>query len=341
MPETKAPETIKAAYEEAREGVPYATFMKCFNALLEDPAEIEPKQPEEDLHPYFEAVCMSFDLGIRDEQNRGERRRKEFFENIYPLWREQMPAGRFHHMDKILEGDSEIKGSKRQDRQRERQLEKAERALDDALREAGVEELSVEGIAPDLDNVEPEPDVELEEETANEGGETAEQEEEAEVIAPLEPVEESEVDYPSLGKLIKAIEEGEIEPEFVSAKKQKSREPLATCLFEDCEVELRLVESAKYRYVMLKCQSHSNRHEKLMDRISTCLQNRGFKGPKKNAFTKGGKKGDYRVEVGEKHLRLALRASPEVLKAGKVPGAIRALGSLLKNILRDAVQAEA
>ncbi len=335
MAETKAPETIKAAYEEAREGVPYATFMKCFNALLENQAEVEPKQPEEDLYPYFEAVCMAFDLGIRDEQNRGQRRRKEFFDNIYPLWREQMPAGRFHHMDQILEGSSEVKGSKRQDRQRERQLEKAERALDDALREAGVEDLSVEGIAPDLDDIEPEPEAESEE-AAEETQATAE--EEGEAVAPVEPVQELEVDYPSLGKLLKAIESGEIEPEFVPAEKQKGREPLATCSFQNCEVELRLVESDKYRYVMLKCQSHDSRDEELMDRISTCLQDRGFKGPKKNAFTKGGKKGDYRVEVGEKYLRLALRASPEVLKADKLPGAVRALGSLLKNILRDAVQ---
>ena len=343
MAESKAPETIKAAYEEARGAVPYATFMKCFNALLEDQAQMEPKQPTEDLYPYFEAVCMAFDLGIRDEQDRGADRRKEFFDHIYPMWREQVPAGHFHHMDRILEGSSELKGSKRQDRQRQRQMEKAERALDSALKEAGVDDLSVDGIAPDLENIEPEP----EEETAAAGEGTprttpAEEEEgeEVEPVAPVEAVEEPETDYSSLSALIKALESDELQPEFVPAKKKK-KEPVATCTFHGSTVELRLVESPKYRYVMLKCRSHRERDQELMDRVKACLQDRGFKGPKKNAFKKSSKKSDYRVEVGEKHLRLALRASPEVLKPGKVAGAVRALGKLLENILQDAVRVSA
>ncbi|MEF8788463.1 MAG: hypothetical protein V5A84_05290 [Planctomycetota bacterium] len=342
MAEKKAPETIKAAYEEARGAVPYATFMKCFNALLDDPAEMEPKQPEEDLYPYFEAVCMAFDLGIRDEQDRGDDRRKEFFDHIYPVWREQVPAGRFHHMDQILEGSSELKGSKSQQRRRQRQMDKAERALDSALKEAGVEDLSVEGIAPDLDDVEPEPEAELAgaAEEAEETGEGQEAGEEAEPMAPVEAVEEPEVDYSSLSKLVQALESGEVEPEFLPAK-QKKKEPLATCMFHDCAVELRLVESPSYRYAMLRCEAHSGRDEELMDRIQSCLEDRGFKGPKKNAFMKKSEKRAYRVEVGEDYLRLALRASPEVLKADKVSGAVRALGKLLEYILRNAVRVSA
>ena len=341
MAETKAWETIQAAYEEARGAVPYATFMKCFNQLLEDPAELEPKEPDQDLMPCFKAVCMAFDLGIRDEQGRGDDRRKEFFENIYPVWRKEVPAGQFHHMDQILEGTSELKGSKSSVRQRQRQLDKAERELDSALKDAGVEDLSVDGIAPDLEDIEPQPEPEEEEEEEAPAAEPAEAEtgeeaEEVAPVAPLEPVEEEDR-YGSLAKVVKALESGELEPEFVPAK-EKKKEPLAARTFHGSRVELRLVESDKYRYVMLKCDSHGERSDALMDRVGNVLSERGFKGPKDHAFMKSSEKGAYRVEVGEGFLRLAMRARPKVLQPDKVPGAARALGKLLENILRDAVR---
>ena len=135
MGKTDPVESVKSLYRDGMGTVPYATFMKCFNALLNDPGAVTPREPSEDLYDQFAAVCMALNLGIRDELERGDEREEEFYEKVYPLWKEHLSEEKLEEFQAVLEGTSEERGSGHKDHEKERRLRRSEKALDAALRE--------------------------------------------------------------------------------------------------------------------------------------------------------------------------------------------------------------
>jgi len=105
--------------------VPYQVFMTCFDKLFKEPSRGEPLPPSEELKQYFRAVCMAVDLGITDPEGRGPDRIREFYERIYPVWKEGLPQADFQTYQEILDG--KLRQRLEQER-REQQMREAEQA---------------------------------------------------------------------------------------------------------------------------------------------------------------------------------------------------------------------
>jgi len=98
-PVAKVRELYEAGYP-----VPYATFMRVFNELLEDPVKLVPREPEDSLTETFRAACMAVRVGILDPENRGDERIREFRQRVYPVWKAKLPAERFKEYDELMKG---------------------------------------------------------------------------------------------------------------------------------------------------------------------------------------------------------------------------------------------
>ncbi len=103
--------SIEKIYHEEMREIPYPVFMKCFDRLfVETPHSAAP--PAAELKKYFRAVCMAVERGIADYERRGADRVKEFYETVYPVWKDGMPEGEFREFQNILDGSGE--GTSRQ-----------------------------------------------------------------------------------------------------------------------------------------------------------------------------------------------------------------------------------
>jgi len=112
--------SITRMHREGFRKVPYPVFMTCFNKLVKDPSEVEPLPPSEELKEYFRAVCLALDAGIADPLGRGQDRRKEFQERIYPVWKQGLREAEFRVYQEILDG----KLRERLDRERREQQQR-------------------------------------------------------------------------------------------------------------------------------------------------------------------------------------------------------------------------
>lgn len=118
---------INTIYFEETRRVPYPIFMNCFDRLLQDPPDLQPAEPSEDLEPWFRAVCLALDRGIADSERRGEDRKQEFYEHIYPVWKEALNKSDLQPYQEILDGKVHKRMARRkrqkseEDQPRERQ----------------------------------------------------------------------------------------------------------------------------------------------------------------------------------------------------------------------------
>jgi hypothetical protein len=133
---------INKIHREGRHPVPYPAFMNCFNRLIKDLHTLEPKPPSEDLKEFFRAVCMGMDLGIADPGHRGEDRRREFYERIYPVWKASLAEEEFQRYQDILEGKS------RREQERQREQERDREAREREERQRKFEEHTLEQARP-------------------------------------------------------------------------------------------------------------------------------------------------------------------------------------------------
>ena len=117
--------SINQIFQEDSRRVPYPVFMRCFDALMKEPGGTEPEEPSADLKETFRAVCLAIDVGIADRQQRDEDRIEEFYEHIYPVWKEALPESEFQAYQQILDGQV---GERMRQRRREEQKKCAEEA---------------------------------------------------------------------------------------------------------------------------------------------------------------------------------------------------------------------
>lgn len=110
---------INTIYFEETRSVPYPIFMNCFDRLLQNPPDLQPAEPSEDLEPWFRAVCLALDRGIADPERRGEDRKQEFYEHIYPVWKEALGKSGFQPYQEILDGKVHERMARRERQQSE------------------------------------------------------------------------------------------------------------------------------------------------------------------------------------------------------------------------------
>ncbi len=118
---------IQQLYREDRP-IPYLTFMHVFNDLLENPRELRPKEPCDELRETFRAACMCAAAGIFDREGRADQRLVEFREKICPRWKEKLGAEQFLPYEDIMEA------AKRRRARAIRDLEESQ-GIDDRSRE--------------------------------------------------------------------------------------------------------------------------------------------------------------------------------------------------------------
>lgn len=137
---------IQALYNEGGRPVPYAAFMRVFNALLEDPVELVPREPSDGLREDFRAACMAANLGILDPEGRGEERIEEFRRTIYPVWKAKLSADEFAAYERLLQGAGRKQEVLAAEQERARQ--EAEQKSRKLLEKLGLAELEQEAPAP-------------------------------------------------------------------------------------------------------------------------------------------------------------------------------------------------
>jgi len=128
--------SINKMFLDGTRPVPYPLFMTCFNKLLKDPQRIEPNAPSENLQEHFRAVCMALDLGIADPTGRGEDRKKEFYQHVYPVWKQALPETEFQRYQEILDGTTRRRRLEERQEEQRRQAEQARLAMEQAAAEA-------------------------------------------------------------------------------------------------------------------------------------------------------------------------------------------------------------
>ncbi len=100
---------IQQIYMEGTRPVPYLTFMNVFNDLLEDPINVVPKEPSDELKERFRAACMAVNVGVYDTEGRGDDRVSEFKEKVLPAWKAKLSADEFTKFEGIIEGTMRAK----------------------------------------------------------------------------------------------------------------------------------------------------------------------------------------------------------------------------------------
>ena len=158
---------MSRAFRDGTKEAPYPLLMNCLNRLLKDPINVVPLPPSEDLKQFFRAVCMAVDLGIADPQGRGEDRKREFLDHVYPVWKEALSEAEFQPFQEIVDGkvrqriDQEKKQKQESSEPTPRPVRQARvseeseaarhqkfaRLMEQALREVGDEEEAEEAAA--------------------------------------------------------------------------------------------------------------------------------------------------------------------------------------------------
>lgn len=95
---------IKKIYLGGKGGVPYPTFMLCFNKLLASGPAVQPKMPSPELKEAFEACCMAMNCSVEDTQDRQIAREREFYDIVWPVWEQNSGDSELGRYQKLIDG---------------------------------------------------------------------------------------------------------------------------------------------------------------------------------------------------------------------------------------------
>lgn len=314
-------ESVKSLYRDGMGTVPYATFMKCFNALLDDPGAVMPTEPSEELYDQFAAVCMALNLGIRDELDRGPEREEEFMENIYPIWKDRVPEEKMEEFQALLDGTSEEKGSGHEDREKERRFQQAEQALDAALREIEAQGRGGAG-RPEQTGPEEAEVSEVEPAAPDEEGEAEE--------------EEQLTEFPSVGDLTDLLAAGQVEAEYHD---RNDREPHFRYDFKGEEVTVRLIKAGSAYYTILSYRGIPERTPELGDQLGEFMTGKGYERDGDYSYSKTSAEYTCKITLSEKRLALALKYT-KPLTGQALAKRIKALHSLMEALVERVMKSD-
>jgi len=309
-------EVVRNIYLEGMSYVPYPTFMRCFNKLLEDPSTVKPREPSEELYRTFEAVCMGISAGIRDEMNRGEERKKEFYEKIYPVWGRKLSSAQAQRCQMILDGTLK-EGEAAEQKEKEQQFKKAEEALSAAIRDAEVKTKFKRGgpAAEEPQVMEGKAEQEAppaEEETPSPG-------------PPASPV------YPNLYAFMESIESGALHIRYGT---KGDKVPFATYMMKGKKVTVKLIHAGTSYYLILTYASRHQAGDPLARRLGMCMEKRGFTAKSDYAYYKQHRGHVYMVTLGKGVVSVALKC-PEPFKPPSLARAVGVLHKLLQAIVGE------
>ena len=306
-------QAVREIYREEMAYVPYPVFMRCFGKLLEDPVSAKPREPSEELYDAFEAVCMAINAGIRDEMDRGEMRRKEFYERIYPVWKQKLSRAQYERCQMILDGTLRKMEAERHG-QRARELKKAEDALSAAIKDA---EATGRGRLPGHPAEEPE---------------MAELETEQEPPAPRRAAAAAPA-YPNLYALTESIESGALGIYYAA---KDARASYAAYMVKDTKVSVRLVHEEASYYLIITCATGFRPDESLSLRLKTCMEKRGFAAKGDYSYSRQLHGHTHMVSLAKGVVSVA-RKSAEPLDPPSLARHVGVLHKLLETILAEAL----
>ena len=238
--------SINRVFLEGTRMVPYPLFMTCFNKLLKEPSKLDPRQPSEELKEYFRAVCMAIDLGIADPSGRGEDRKKEFFNSIYPVWKQGLPESDFQRYQEILGGIVRRHRLEEFEEARRRQAEETRKAMGEAAEAAAK---PGRPLFADLTSAALEAD-EGDQPAAPAPGRRAAPGPPLSRPAELSELEAAAIDdYNSIDDLVDSMSGGETK--MIEYSDRTHRRPFARYVFQGENVTIQLVKSGNSYYMLM------------------------------------------------------------------------------------------
>ncbi len=292
--------SIRKIYNEEIRAIPYPVFMRCFDKLLVNPPEPKPTAPSEDLKKYFKTVCMAVERGVSDTERRGEDRIREFYDHVYPVWKDSLSEDEFKGYQDILDG--KVREEKKR---RERQMQESfdefqevrkkrdpgashlrfEKAMQDALREEERREGRQEPNDRPSEKTTPEEQGELE----RKGGDG-------------EKMEVPAMD--SAKQLSEAILSGKVPIRYTEPE---NKNPLAAYYSGDKYVTLRLVRTRRSYYLYLNCSGGYSQREDAQQRVLAITSQLGYEEKDDFRYNMQGKNYTFKLKIGEKSTHLACR----------------------------------
>jgi len=323
MPIVDPVQTIAKIYQEGMHKVPYPIFLKCFNTLMEDPLKCKPKKPSEQLEPFFRAACQAIDLGVIDSLGRAEDRQKEFYDHVYPLWKQGLPAAKFQPYQDIL--DAKVR--QHMEQQRHEQQKRAG--------ETHMEEMDKESVAKVEEELHQQfaalSEVALEHEMEEGPG----IEEKAEAEAQAQAAEKAKkhkraVVMEELDELVEAIMEGQLPLNYADPK---SKKPFVAYMYRGEKVVVHLLKSARAFYLTLTCEQGIEGRASAGPAINQLLSERGYTETEPLVYEK--KEGaNVRLKLGRQTTGLALRHDTPFTE-GTMAQAIQEMNTDLAEVLRE------
>ncbi len=206
---------IQQMYDAGKQPIPYATFMRVFNELLQDRVKVVPWEPADELREHFRAVCMAVSAGVLDVEDRGPQRIEEFRTKVYPVWKAKLPPEEFKEYEQILEGAPP--GEEGPGRQEWFARAKAEQRSRELSAKLGLKELETEEAA-------------------------------APAAKEAEPARQAPVRFADVNELCDAIRRGDVEVRWDSARTEGD---IARYGFQGVEVVARVARRGQKEYVVL------------------------------------------------------------------------------------------
>ncbi len=246
--------SIEKIYNEELREVPYPLFMRCFDRLFLAPPKPDPAEPSPELKDDFRAVCMAAERGIADPEGRGKDRIKEFYEYVYPVWREKINEADFKEFQDILDGEALKQYRQDQTAKKAASEEGLLTSIED-IYECGGGEESAEDMhsrfekamqaALKAEEAKGDQQVKSDEQKEDTG---VSQMQQGETPESSDDSEDDVVVLQSSNDLIQAVTSGKIELKYTD---MQHKTPFASYYFQDKRVVVRLVKSehAYYLYI--------------------------------------------------------------------------------------------
>ncbi len=299
--------TIERIYQDEIHEIPYPVFLKCFDSLCIQPPKPDPAEPTEELKNDFRAVCMAAERGVADADSRGEDRIKEFYEYIYPAWKEQLREDEFQEYQDILDG----KLKENIDKKKESDNSDMISSLEDISSEEGEEEIvNFESMHSKFEKVMQqaleEEDGKVRQEDSYVNGETAtEGEAEKSEESPISEQEDAGVPVLQSAKhLSQSVLSGKIPLSYTDMKDKK---PFSAYWFEDEKVMVRLVHSERSYYLYLTFPVGYVAREDSEERILAVTSRLGYSEVTDHDYRLVGRNYSLRLKFGPKQTHLACR----------------------------------
>jgi len=314
MPLINPVQSIEKIYQEGRHKVPYPVFLKCLNKLLQDPAKGTPAQPADELEPYFRGVCQAIDVGVADSLGREKDRQKEFYERIYPVWKQKLSPEKLKQYEDILDATIRHQLDKERHEQEKLDAEIHQRQIEeDSIADAEQELHSQFAALSKAALAEEDAQAEEEEQQQQQQQQAAPSEAQAEAgaapdqqpAAPSEgPAEQAAPEAMELDDLVEGIVQGQIPLTYSDPREKK---PFVTFLYHGQEFVVHLVKSVHSFYLTVTCPVGLSQRPDAAPEVGRTLSDHGYSESEPLVYKKKAEATNLRLKLGKESAGVALK----------------------------------